>query len=178
MANPAPGYAKKPEHRVDLLPETRRVRVVFNGTVIADSTASLRCEETGHDPVHYIPEKDIRLDLLRPTDHGFDDIQQRSRLNKGSHDTEKCRENECRWHPAANLSDEPGADAEGDHADNNRQRSGGIQIRRRNQSIRSDGRDAGKRERETSSAPSSPAPRAERIDGQEPGSKTRIHYDV
>ena len=47
MANPAPGYAKKPEHRVDLLPETRRVRVVFNGTVIADSTASLRCEETG-----------------------------------------------------------------------------------------------------------------------------------
>ena len=26
MVNPAPGYAKKPEHRVDLLPETRRVR--------------------------------------------------------------------------------------------------------------------------------------------------------
>ena len=69
MANPAPGYAKKPEHRVDLLPETRRVRVVFNGTVIADSTAALRCEETGHEPVHYIPEKDIRLDLMRPTDH-------------------------------------------------------------------------------------------------------------
>ena len=42
MANPAPGYAKKPEHRVDLLPETRRVRVVFDGTVIADSTAALR----------------------------------------------------------------------------------------------------------------------------------------
>ena len=31
MANPAPGYAKKPEHRVDLLPETRRVRVTFAG---------------------------------------------------------------------------------------------------------------------------------------------------
>src|SRR5690349_2383567 len=69
MANPAPGYAKKPEHRVDLLPETRRVRVVFNGVVIADSTSALRCEETGHEPVHYIPEKDIRLDLMRPTDH-------------------------------------------------------------------------------------------------------------
>jgi uncharacterized protein (DUF427 family) len=69
MANPAPGYAKKPEHRVDLLPETRRVRVVFNGAVIADSTATLRCEETGHEPVHYIPEKDVRLDLLRATDH-------------------------------------------------------------------------------------------------------------
>ena len=69
MANPAPGYAKKPEHRVDLLPETKRVRVVFNGTMIADSTAALRVEETGHEPVHYIPEKDVRLDLMRPTDH-------------------------------------------------------------------------------------------------------------
>ncbi|HVB17819.1 MAG TPA: DUF427 domain-containing protein [Stellaceae bacterium] len=69
MANPAPGYATKPEHRVDLLPETRRVRVTFAGTVIADSNAALRVEETGHGPVHYLPEKDVRLDLLRPTAH-------------------------------------------------------------------------------------------------------------
>ena len=69
MPNPAPGYAKKPEHRVDLLPETRRVRVVFAGQVVADSSKAVRCEETGHEPVHYVPEKDVRLDLLRPTDH-------------------------------------------------------------------------------------------------------------
>ena len=69
MPNPAPGYAQKPEHRVDLLPETRRVRVTFAGAVIADSSASVRCEETGHGPVHYVPEKDVRLDLMRPTGH-------------------------------------------------------------------------------------------------------------
>ena len=69
MANPAPGYATKPEHRVDLVAETRRVRVTFAGTVIADSSASLRVEETGHGPVHYLPEKDVRLDLMRPTEH-------------------------------------------------------------------------------------------------------------
>ncbi len=69
MANPAPGYATKPDHRVDLLPETKRVRVTFAGTVIADSSAALRVEETGHGPVHYLPEKDVRLDLLRPTEH-------------------------------------------------------------------------------------------------------------
>ncbi len=69
MANPAPGYLKKPEHRVDLLPETRRVRVTFAGVVIADSDAALRCEETGHAPVHYLPASDVRLDLLRPSDH-------------------------------------------------------------------------------------------------------------
>ena len=69
MANPAPGYEKKPEHRVDLLPESRRVRVTFAGTVIADSSGALRCEETGHEPVHYIPAKDVRLDLMQPTEH-------------------------------------------------------------------------------------------------------------
>ena len=69
MANPAPGYASKPEHRVDLLPERKRVRVSFGGAVIADSSAAIRVEETGHEPVHYVPEKDIRLDLLQPTAH-------------------------------------------------------------------------------------------------------------
>jgi uncharacterized protein (DUF427 family) len=69
MPNPAPGYATKPEHRVDLLPETRRVRVTFAGTVIADSSSAVQCEETGHEPVHYVPEKDVRLDLMRPTEH-------------------------------------------------------------------------------------------------------------
>ena len=69
MANPAPGYATKPDHRVDLLPDTRRMRVTLDGTVIADSKATLRVEETGHGPVHYLPEKDVRLDLLQPTEH-------------------------------------------------------------------------------------------------------------
>jgi uncharacterized protein (DUF427 family) len=69
MANPAPGYAQKPEHRVDLVPETRQVRVTFGGTVVADTRAAVRCEETGHEPVHYVPEKDVRLDLMRPTGH-------------------------------------------------------------------------------------------------------------
>jgi uncharacterized protein (DUF427 family) len=69
MANPAPGYVKKPEHRVDLLPESRRVRVTFAGQTVADTTHAVRCEETGHEAVHYVPEKDVRLDLMRPTEH-------------------------------------------------------------------------------------------------------------
>lgn len=69
MPNPAPGFASNPEHRVDLAPETRRVRVVFGGVTIADSSAALRVEETGHAPVHYLPEKDVRLDLMHRTDH-------------------------------------------------------------------------------------------------------------
>jgi len=67
MANPAPGYAQKPAHRVDLLPESAAGGASpLVGAVIADSKAALRVEETGHGPVHYLPEKDVRLDLMRP----------------------------------------------------------------------------------------------------------------
>ena len=69
MPNPAPGFVARPDHRVDLLPERRRVKVVFGGVTVADSNIALRVEETGHDPVHYLPEKDVRLDLMRPTEH-------------------------------------------------------------------------------------------------------------
>src|SRR5215831_1945659 len=67
MPNPAPGFVNHPDHRVALLPESRRIKVVFGGVTIAESSAALRVEETGHDPVHYVPEKDVRMDLLHPT---------------------------------------------------------------------------------------------------------------
>jgi uncharacterized protein (DUF427 family) len=69
MPNPAPGFVTRPDHRVDLLPERRQVKVVFGGVTIADSNSALRVEETDHGPVHYLPEKDIRLDLMHATEH-------------------------------------------------------------------------------------------------------------
>ena len=69
MPNSAPGFVTRPDHRVDLLPETHRVKVVLGGMTIADTEAALRVEETGHGPVFYVPEKDVRVDLMHPTDH-------------------------------------------------------------------------------------------------------------
>ena len=69
MPNHAPGFVSRPDHRVDLLPESRRVKVVFAGVTIADTDAALRVEETGHNPVFYLPEKDVRLDLMHRTEH-------------------------------------------------------------------------------------------------------------
>jgi uncharacterized protein (DUF427 family) len=69
MSNLAPGFANRPDYRVDLVPESRRVKVVFGGVTIADSSRALRVEETGHGPVHYLPEQDVRLDLMHPTEH-------------------------------------------------------------------------------------------------------------
>ncbi len=47
----------------------RRVRVVFNGEVVADSRHPKLLHETRHLPVYYFPERDVRMDLLIPDDH-------------------------------------------------------------------------------------------------------------
>ena len=47
----------------------KRVRAVFNGETVADSRSVKLMHETGHLPVYYFPEEDIRGDLLEPTDH-------------------------------------------------------------------------------------------------------------
>ena len=70
MANPAPGFQKNPDRIVRLEPSPRRVRVQFGGEWIADSTGMMLMYESGHLPVYYFPVKDVRLDLLHPTDHG------------------------------------------------------------------------------------------------------------
>ena len=67
MPNSAPGFVDHPDYRVDLVPESRRVKVVFGGVTIADSSAALPVEETGRSPVFYLPERDVS-DLMHPTE--------------------------------------------------------------------------------------------------------------
>jgi uncharacterized protein (DUF427 family) len=50
-------------------PCARRLRVVFAGEVIADTTNALYLFETGHLPRYYFPIADVRSDLLRESDH-------------------------------------------------------------------------------------------------------------
>jgi uncharacterized protein (DUF427 family) len=40
---------------------SKRVRVIFNGVVIADTTAAKRVLETSHPPSYFIPQKDIDM---------------------------------------------------------------------------------------------------------------------
>ena len=56
-------YPRPP--RVD--PTDRRVRVVFNGETIADSTRTYRILETSHPPAYYIPREDINMEVLTQT---------------------------------------------------------------------------------------------------------------
>jgi uncharacterized protein (DUF427 family) len=54
---------------VRIEPCPRRLRVVLAGEVVADSEAAWYLFEQGHLPVYYFPRRDVRFDLLEPTDH-------------------------------------------------------------------------------------------------------------
>ena len=46
-----------------------RVRVVFNGRVVADTTRALTLREAGYRPVQYVPRGDADMSMLERTDH-------------------------------------------------------------------------------------------------------------
>ncbi len=50
-------------------PVSERIRVVADGLTVADSTRALRVLETAGAPVYYLPPADVRIDLLRRTNH-------------------------------------------------------------------------------------------------------------
>jgi uncharacterized protein (DUF427 family) len=56
-------------HTLYLEDSPRRVRVVFNGETVVDSKRAKLLHESGHLPVYYFPEEDVRMDLLEESDH-------------------------------------------------------------------------------------------------------------
>jgi uncharacterized protein (DUF427 family) len=60
-------HARDPYKRVDILPSSRHVRVVLGGETIADTRHPRLLLETGLPTRYYIPEQDVRMDLLEPT---------------------------------------------------------------------------------------------------------------
>jgi len=44
---------------------SKRIEVVYNGVVIADSRSAWRVLETSHPPAYYIPPQDIRMECLQ-----------------------------------------------------------------------------------------------------------------
>lgn len=48
-------------------PTSKRLRVIFNGVTIAETTRAHRVLETSHPPVYYIPQDDIQMEYLKPT---------------------------------------------------------------------------------------------------------------
>ena len=61
-------YARDPHKRVDVLQSSRHVRVVVDGTAVADSKRPWLLFETGLPTRYYLPRPDVRMDLLEPSD--------------------------------------------------------------------------------------------------------------
>ena len=59
-----------PDHPITIKPSRERVRVMFNGEVVADTTSALVLQEASYKPVFYIPREDARMAALERTAHG------------------------------------------------------------------------------------------------------------
>lgn len=46
---------------------TKRIKVVFDHRVLADTQSAFRVLETSHPPTYYVPPDDVVMERLRPT---------------------------------------------------------------------------------------------------------------
>ncbi len=57
-----------PDHPIDIAPNLRRVRVRFDGRVIAESTAALTLKEASYPAVVHVPRADVDPGHIARTD--------------------------------------------------------------------------------------------------------------
>jgi uncharacterized protein (DUF427 family) len=58
-----------PDHPITVVPNPKRVRITFNGRVVADTRHALTLREAGYKPIQYIPRADIDMALFARTAH-------------------------------------------------------------------------------------------------------------
>ncbi|MCX4161201.1 MULTISPECIES: DUF427 domain-containing protein [Paraburkholderia] len=56
-------------HRIDIVPNRRRVRVIHLGVTVADTHAALTVAETGLPEVFYFPRNDVNMARLERSNH-------------------------------------------------------------------------------------------------------------
>lgn len=58
-----------PDHPITIEPNPARVVVSVAGRVVADTRAALTLREASYPPVHYVPRRDVDMELLARSDH-------------------------------------------------------------------------------------------------------------
>jgi uncharacterized protein (DUF427 family) len=58
-----------PDHPITIAPSPGRVRVMWQGKVVAQTEKALDLKETTYPVVHYIPRADVDMSLLAPSAH-------------------------------------------------------------------------------------------------------------
>lgn len=57
-----------PDHPITITQNPRRVRVLADGVVIADTTRALTLKEASYPAVQYVPREDANMELLKRTE--------------------------------------------------------------------------------------------------------------
>jgi uncharacterized protein (DUF427 family) len=57
-----------PDHPITITANPKRVRVIADGVVIAETTHALTLKEASYPAVQYVPRDDAKMDLLKRTD--------------------------------------------------------------------------------------------------------------
>ena len=57
-----------PDHPITITPNPKRIRVTFNGAVVADSARARTLQEASYPAVQYIPREDADMALLARTE--------------------------------------------------------------------------------------------------------------
>lgn len=65
---PNVGHPRDPFHRIDIVRSSRHVRVEHEGTLLAESTNAHLLFEPPLPVRYYVPQRDVRMDLVRPSD--------------------------------------------------------------------------------------------------------------
>jgi uncharacterized protein (DUF427 family) len=65
----SPAFAANPGHVITITPATKRLRVTFKGTQIADSARTLILKEGAYPPCFYVPRDDCRMEYFVETAH-------------------------------------------------------------------------------------------------------------
>ena len=58
-----------PDHPISVTFNPKRLRVLYQGHEIADTTASLTLQEAAYPAVHYVPRGDVAMAFLSRTEH-------------------------------------------------------------------------------------------------------------
>ena len=62
------GHARDPYHRIDVVPSSRHVKIRVGGEIVAETTRPQILFESSLPSRYYIPEQDVRADLLESSD--------------------------------------------------------------------------------------------------------------
>lgn len=57
------------DHPIAIEKNSKRVKIIFNGQIIAQTTQALELREATLPAVQYIPREDVNMDWLEPSSH-------------------------------------------------------------------------------------------------------------